>query len=69
MALCYLDLSATSIEGDDADNVSVVGVCLEVAGGVGAIIELQMILMESREWTFFNLYCHCGLMADHDGFY
>lgn len=64
----YLDLSAASVEGDDADDVSAVGVSLEAAGGVGGVIEPQMILMESREWRFRNLNCHCGLTADHMGF-
>ena len=49
MKLDYLDLSATSIEGDDSDDVGAVGVSLEAADGVGGVIESQMILAESRE--------------------
>ena len=49
MNLRYLDLSATSVEGDDSDDMSAVGVSLEAADGVGGVIESQMILTESRE--------------------
>lgn len=61
----YLDLSATRVEGDDADDVSAVGVRLEAAGSVGGVTELQMILVESSEWRLLNLYCHRRLIADH----
>lgn len=47
--MTYLDLSATSIEGDDCDDVSAVGESLEAAGSVAGVIEPQMILMESRK--------------------
>lgn len=67
--LRYLDLSATSVEGDDSDDVSAVGVSLEAAGGVGGVIEPQVILMDSSEWRFLNLHCHCGLSAYHIGFH
>ncbi len=49
MTLRYLDLSATSVEGDDSDDVSAVGVSLEAAGGVGGVTEPQTILMESSK--------------------
>lgn len=64
--LRYLDLSAASVEGDDGEEVTSVGV--DSAGGVWGVIELEMILMISKEFRFFNLYCHCGLTADHVGF-
>lgn len=40
ITLCYLNLSATSVEGDDSDDVSAVGVFLEAAGDVGGVTEL-----------------------------
>lgn len=66
--LCYLDLSATSVEGDDTDDVSAVGVCLEAAHSLAGVNEPQMFLVESGECRLLNLHCHCGLIADHIGF-
>ena len=69
MSRRYLDLSAASVEGDDGDDVSAVGVALEAAGGVAGVTEPQMVLTESTERRFLNLYRHCGLAAAHMGFY
>lgn len=63
--LGYLDQSATAAEGDDSDDMSAVGVSFQSAGGV---IEPQVILTESLQGTFINLYSHLGLIADHSGF-
>lgn len=65
----YLYPSATSIEGNDTNYVSAVGVSLEATEGVAGVTELQMILLYSRQGRFLNLHYHCGLLADNVGFY
>lgn len=45
----YLNLSAASTEGDDADDVSAVGVSPQAAEGVAGFTETQVILVESTE--------------------
>lgn len=47
--MTYLDLSATSVEGEGSDDVSAVGVCLEAAGDVAGVTESQVILVNSSK--------------------
>lgn len=42
----YLDLSATSVEGDDGEDVRAVGV--DSAGGVGGVVEPEVSLVVSE---------------------
>lgn len=68
MSCGYLDLSATGVERDDADDVSAVGVSLQAAEGVAGLTETQLILTESTEGRFLHLYSHFRLRAGHLGF-
>lgn len=61
----YLDLSATSIEGEGTDDVSAVGEFTQAALDVGGVTEAQMTLIESGEGGFINYHRHVELGADH----
>lgn len=62
----HLDVGPTIVEGDDGKDMG--GVGLQAAGGVGGVVEPQMVRMVSGERSFLKLYCHCGLGADHIAF-
>lgn len=67
MRRVYLDLSTTSVEGDDGRDVSLVGVSPEAADGVGGVAEAKVVLMKSKEGTPLHLHLHGGFSAGDRG--
>lgn len=63
----YLNLSTTSVEGDDGSDVRLVGVSAEAADGVGGVAEAKVVLTKSEEGTPLHLHLHGGFSAGDRG--